>query len=79
MPSVETLAALLTAAAAAVGRPELAPLAPALAAALRQLLERHEAGEPLPEILRAHLGDDAALVAALISRDLGETPGKSAP
>jgi hypothetical protein len=70
---LEALAALLSAAGRAAGLPEpLLALLPALARELLPLLERHESGEPLPEIVRARLGDDAGLVAKLLERDLAD-------
>lgn len=67
LPTPE-LAALLAAALVALGHPEAAAVSPAVLALFVKLVERHVAGEPLPEILRAPMPDDDAALAALEPR-----------
>lgn len=73
--TVEALAGLIAAALTLAGKPELAAIAPALAAALHPLLERHAQGEPLPEIVRAVLPDDAKLIRQAIEAELAKVGG----
>jgi len=63
LPTPE-LAALLGAALVAAGQPAAAAVAPAVLLLFVQFIERHVAGEPLPEILRATMPNDSAVLAA---------------
>lgn len=74
--TLDALIALCTAAGQLAGLPApvLAAI-PALARALHPLLERVGQGEALPEIVRAVLPDDAALVRQTIEAELAKGGG----